>query len=213
MFEVSQSPVWLAKMSLPALIANPAPAECSLLTSPADVAGERAAAAHRLGAEWPRLLERGATAGHGQHRQPRGQIFFHQFNKYFPNISRYFLFALTIYFFILYTCFKYFSIVTYLFNYFLSASNIFVSYTPNIVQVMCGKTHMEVQISFDRPFNGIIFSKGAIDQYNCIYVKPQTGSRAYSFNIMYDQVRDPVSRWPPPAPCRNPRLQMLPLIN
>ena len=81
------------------------------------------------------------------------------------------------------------------------------------LEVMCGKTHMEVQISFDRPFNGIIFSKGAIDQYNCIYVKPQTGSRAYSFNIMYDQVRDPVSRWPPPAPCRNPRLQMLPLIN
>lgn len=55
------------------------------------------------------------------------------------------------------------------------------------LEVMCGKTHMEVQISFDRPFNGIIFSKGAIDQYNCIYVKPQTGSRAYSFNIMYDQ--------------------------
>ena len=39
------------------------------------------------------------------------------------------------------------------------------------LEVMCGKTHMEVQISFDRPFNGIIFSKGAIDQYNCIYVK------------------------------------------
>ena len=57
------------------------------------------------------------------------------------------------------------------------------------LEVMCGKTHMEVQISFDRPFNGIIFSKGAIDQYNCIYVKPQTGSQAYSFNIMYDQVR------------------------
>ena len=57
------------------------------------------------------------------------------------------------------------------------------------LEVMCGKTYMEVQISFDRPFNGIIFSKGAIDQYNCIYVKPQTGSRAYSFNIMYDQVR------------------------
>ena len=56
------------------------------------------------------------------------------------------------------------------------------------LEVMCGKTHMEVQISFDRPFNGIIFSKGAIDQYNCIYVKPQTGSGAYSFNIMYDQV-------------------------
>jgi len=55
------------------------------------------------------------------------------------------------------------------------------------LEVMCGKTHMEVQISFDRPFNGIIFSKGAVDQYNCIYVKPQTGATAYSFNIMYDQ--------------------------
>jgi len=55
------------------------------------------------------------------------------------------------------------------------------------LEVMCGKTHMEVQINFDRSFNGIIFSKGAVDQYNCIYVKPQTGSSAYSFNILYNQ--------------------------
>jgi hypothetical protein len=27
------------------------------------------------------------------------------------------------------------------------------------LEVMCGKQHMEVQITFDRPFNGIIFSK------------------------------------------------------
>ena len=60
------------------------------------------------------------------------------------------------------------------------------------LDVMCGKTHMEVQISFDRPYNGIIFSKGAVDQYNCIYVKPQTGATAYSFNIMYDQVSRPL---------------------
>ena len=60
------------------------------------------------------------------------------------------------------------------------------------LDVMCGKTHMEVQISFDRPYNGIIFSKGAVDQYNCIYVKPQTGANAYSFNIMYDQVSRPL---------------------
>jgi len=57
----------------------------------------------------------------------------------------------------------------------------------NSLEVMCGKTHMEVQISFDRVFNGIIFSKGAVDQYNCIYVKPQTGATQYTFNIMYDQ--------------------------
>jgi hypothetical protein len=36
----------------------------------------------------------------------------------------------------------------------------------------------------------IYFSKGAVDQYNCIYVKPQTGSSQYTFNIVYDQVRN-----------------------
>ena len=74
------------------------------------------------------------------------------------------------------------------------------------LEVMCGKTHMEVQISFDRPFNGIIFSKGAIDQYNCIYVKPQTGSGAYSFNIMYDQV---ITSCPPILASRNINLNFL----
>lgn len=59
----------------------------------------------------------------------------------------------------------------------------------NIVdlEVMCGKQHMEVKVSFDKPFNGIIFSKGAVDRYNCIYVKPQTGLSNYKFDIMYDQ--------------------------
>ena len=27
------------------------------------------------------------------------------------------------------------------------------------LEVMCGKQHMEVQLTFDRPFNGIVFSK------------------------------------------------------
>jgi len=27
------------------------------------------------------------------------------------------------------------------------------------LQVMCGKQHMEVEVTFDKPFNGIIFSK------------------------------------------------------
>ena len=53
------------------------------------------------------------------------------------------------------------------------------------LDVMRGKTHMEVQITFDRPYNGIIFSKGAVDQYNCIYVKPQTRACAYSFDTMF----------------------------
>ena len=27
------------------------------------------------------------------------------------------------------------------------------------LEVMCGKQHMEVTLTFDRPFNGIVFSK------------------------------------------------------
>ena len=29
--------------------------------------------------------------------------------------------------------------------------------------------------------------QGAVDRYNCIYVKPQTGQSTYKFDIMYDQ--------------------------
>ncbi|TRY67115.1 hypothetical protein TCAL_05870 [Tigriopus californicus] len=54
------------------------------------------------------------------------------------------------------------------------------------LEVMCGKQHMEVKLTFDRPFNGIVFSKGAVDRYDCIYVKPQTGFNQYKFDIMYD---------------------------
>ena len=31
------------------------------------------------------------------------------------------------------------------------------------------------------------FLQGAVDRYNCIYVKPQTGQSSYKFDIMYDQ--------------------------
>ena len=33
----------------------------------------------------------------------------------------------------------------------------------------------------------IFLPQGAVDRYNCIYVKPQTGLANYRFNIMYDQ--------------------------
>ena len=40
----------------------------------------------------------------------------------------------------------------------------------NIVdlEVMCGKSHMEVKVTFDKPFNGIIFSKVLSYYYNCM---------------------------------------------
>ena len=31
------------------------------------------------------------------------------------------------------------------------------------------------------------YPQGAVDRYNCIYVKPQTGQSTYKFDIMYDQ--------------------------
>ena len=55
------------------------------------------------------------------------------------------------------------------------------------LEVMCGRRHMEVSVQFDKPFNGIIYSKGAVDRYNCIHVKQQTGLSSYKFDIMYDQ--------------------------
>ena len=32
-----------------------------------------------------------------------------------------------------------------------------------------------------------LYPQGAVDRYNCIYVKPQTGQSTYKFDIMYDQ--------------------------
>eukprot|EP00096_Caligus_rogercresseyi_P009471 TRINITY_DN3228_c0_g1_i1.p1 TRINITY_DN3228_c0_g1~~TRINITY_DN3228_c0_g1_i1.p1 ORF type:complete len:702 (-),score=181.59 TRINITY_DN3228_c0_g1_i1:772-2877(-) len=54
------------------------------------------------------------------------------------------------------------------------------------LEVMCGNSHMEVLLTFDRPFNGLVFSKGALDRYNCIYVQPHSGQSNYRFKIMYD---------------------------
>ena len=38
------------------------------------------------------------------------------------------------------------------------------------LDVMCGKQHMEVTITFDRPFNGIVFSKVSDNDNKNYYV-------------------------------------------
>ena len=54
------------------------------------------------------------------------------------------------------------------------------------LEVMCAKDHMEVQLSFDRPFDGLVFSKGQFGSDNCVYVQPNTGSVNFRFSIIYN---------------------------
>lgn len=57
--------------------------------------------------------------------------------------------------------------------------------TPQIknLQVQCEKTHMRVNIEFDRPFYGMIFSKGFYSDSHCVHLKPGTGHLSATFEI------------------------------
>ncbi|XP_051169623.1 cuticlin-4 [Leptopilina boulardi] len=57
--------------------------------------------------------------------------------------------------------------------------------TPQIkhLQVQCEKTHMRVNIEFDRPFYGMIFSKGFYSDNHCVHLKPGTGHLSATFEI------------------------------
>ncbi|XP_026320350.1 uncharacterized protein LOC113230558 [Hyposmocoma kahamanoa] len=51
------------------------------------------------------------------------------------------------------------------------------------LQVQCEKTHMRVNIEFDRPFYGMIFSKGFYSDPHCMHLKPGTGHLSATFEI------------------------------
>jgi hypothetical protein len=51
------------------------------------------------------------------------------------------------------------------------------------LQVQCEKTHMRVNIEFDRPFYGMIFSKGYYSDGHCVHMKPGTGHLSATFEI------------------------------
>lgn len=42
---------------------------------------------------------------------------------------------------------------------------------------------MKVSIEFDKPFNGLIFSKGHYNYRNCVYLPPNTGRKSVYFDI------------------------------
>ena len=51
------------------------------------------------------------------------------------------------------------------------------------LQVQCEKTHMRVNIEFDRPFYGMIFSKGHYSDPNCVHVRPGSGQLSATFDV------------------------------
>lgn len=53
------------------------------------------------------------------------------------------------------------------------------------LEVMCGKDHMDVHLSFTQPFEGIVSSKGQYGDPRCVYVPPSTGKTFFSFRIAY----------------------------
>ncbi|XP_053214914.1 LOW QUALITY PROTEIN: uncharacterized protein LOC128398118 [Panonychus citri] len=59
------------------------------------------------------------------------------------------------------------------------------SESPQIknINVKCEKNHMKVNIEFDRPFYGMIFSKGHYSDTKCVHLAPGTGQLVTSFDI------------------------------
>ncbi|KAG4075600.1 hypothetical protein HA402_003425 [Bradysia odoriphaga] len=57
--------------------------------------------------------------------------------------------------------------------------------TISSLEVMCGKDHMDVHLSFSQPFEGIVSSKGQHSDPRCVYVPPSTGKTFFSFRIAY----------------------------
>ncbi|XP_061704931.1 cuticlin-1 [Cydia pomonella] len=53
------------------------------------------------------------------------------------------------------------------------------------LEVMCGKDHMDVHLTFSHPFEGIVSSKGQHGDPRCVYVPPSTGQTYFSFRIAY----------------------------
>ncbi|KAJ1529640.1 hypothetical protein ONE63_006404 [Megalurothrips usitatus] len=53
------------------------------------------------------------------------------------------------------------------------------------LEVMCGKDHMDVHLTFTQPFEGLVSSKGQYGDPRCVYVPPSTGKASFSFRIAY----------------------------
>jgi len=52
-----------------------------------------------------------------------------------------------------------------------------------LLQVQCEKSYMRVNIEFDRPFYGMIFSKGHYSDPHCVHLAPGSGHLSATFDI------------------------------
>uniref|UniRef100_A0A0K2TE62 Cuticlin1 [Ceratitis capitata] n=1 Tax=Lepeophtheirus salmonis TaxID=72036 RepID=A0A0K2TE62_LEPSM len=67
--------------------------------------------------------------------------------------------------------------------------------TPHIkdIQVQCEKSRILVNIIFNRPFNGVIFSKGHFSNPDCVHVPPGSGLLNVAFAIKQNECGTSVS--------------------
>ncbi|KAE8752514.1 hypothetical protein FOCC_FOCC000636 [Frankliniella occidentalis] len=52
------------------------------------------------------------------------------------------------------------------------------------IDVQCAKDMMTITIEFDKPYDGIIYSKGYFKDPNCRYVQPNSNQIKYTFTVM-----------------------------
>ena len=57
------------------------------------------------------------------------------------------------------------------------------------LEVQCEKDLFRVRIKFDRPFYGMVFSKGFYSNVNCVHVPAGLGQTQATFDIAMGQVR------------------------
>merc|ERR1712027_197456 len=55
------------------------------------------------------------------------------------------------------------------------------------IQVQCEKTSIRVNVKFDRPFYGMVFSKGFYSNVNCVHVPSGLGQTQATFDIAMGQ--------------------------
>ena len=55
------------------------------------------------------------------------------------------------------------------------------------IQVQCEKNSIRVNVDFDRPFFGLVFSKGHFSDPSCIHLQPGSGATSTVFEIQMNQ--------------------------
>ncbi|XP_060833953.1 uncharacterized protein LOC132917293 isoform X2 [Rhopalosiphum padi] len=61
-----------------------------------------------------------------------------------------------------------------------------ISHPPHIheMNVQCSKDMMTINVEFNRPYDGVVYSKGFYNTPECRYVNPNSGQTKYSFKVM-----------------------------